>query len=446
MQRYLGTRAGKLTNEFGWVGVAMALQLIGQVATIKVLTNLLVPSEYGEINLVNSVLQLVELVLFFPFLQAAGRFSPEYRPVGGFFSPFWLVRRFHWVIYSIIALGAAVAVVLLSVFHYNHLVLLLIVGIVLLWFEITREHWLTIAHVDRQRKIIALFRAADVWGRLLAVFLLLRIFPTNALFVLISWSCLSAAIVIPLRRLVLRATHSIESNKHSPIPELREQVFNFAIPFAVVSIFTWMQTWADRWVLSAFMGQQAVGTLAVATQLGSIPFNSLSGVLINFAGPIIYQMIGASKDEHTYRRVGRALRTLYLAYVLISLLGLGLIYLISVHMLPLVLGRSFKAASVSPLLILEISVAWMILNLSQLQSLSITTAGDTSRLVAPNVVGGLSVVIFNILLIPRLGIWAPGLSLAIASTLRGVMLAVMTRDAWRDYTTKHLVQRKVVPL
>ena len=66
---------------------------------------------------------------------------------------------------------------------------------------------------------------------------------------------------------------------HEENLELKKKIISFAIPFSLISIFTWIQTWADRWVLNSFLQIDKVGIYSANSQIAGVPFSILSSIL-----------------------------------------------------------------------------------------------------------------------------------------------------------------------
>jgi O-antigen/teichoic acid export membrane protein len=78
---------------------------------------------------------------------------------------------------------------------------------------------------------------------------------------------------------------------------------------------------SDRWALQHFVSTEDVGRYAVLFQLGYTPINLITGMMITFLAPVLYQRSGSATDPARNRAVHRISWRIASAGLLMTFIG-----------------------------------------------------------------------------------------------------------------------------
>lgn len=287
-------RLRRLSREGLWIFLGQAAAVLGSLAGVRLLTELLDPAAYGELALGLTVAALVNQTVLGPLANGVTRFyapALEQGDLGGYLRA---MRRL---------VMAATACIFL-------LLLLTIAGLL----GAGRMQWVGMAsaalafatlsgynailngiqNAARQRAVVALHQGMDSWLRfLIAAGLLLWLGASST--VAMAGYALAVVLVLGSQYVFFRGIAS----KHSEAAQTghwQRQVWHYSWPISVFGAFTWVQLASDRWALELFTSTKEVGTYAALFQLGYYPMSMASTMAMQFLAPIFYQRAGDASD------------------------------------------------------------------------------------------------------------------------------------------------------
>ena len=291
-------RFRRLSKEGLWIVLGQAAAVLGSLAGVRLLTELLEPAAYGELALGLTVAALVNQTLLGPLANGVTRFyapALEQGDLGGYLSA---VR--HLVL-------AATGFILL-------LVLLTLAGLL----SAGRTQWTGIAtaalafatlsgynailngmqNAARQRAVVALHQGMESWLRFLVAAALLVLLSASSAVAMTGYA---VAVVLVLGSQYVFFRRTAHANGAAAKPgHWQRQVWNYSWPISVFGAFTWAQLVSDRWALELFTTTREVGTYAALFQLGYYPMSMASTMAMQFLAPIFYQRAG---DASSSRRI-----------------------------------------------------------------------------------------------------------------------------------------------
>ena len=288
-------RFHRLSKEGLWIVLGQAAAVLGSLAGVRLLTELLAPAAYGELALALTVSTLVNQTILGPLANGVTRFyapAQEQGDLGGYLSA---VRRL-----VLMATGFILLIVLLA------LAGLLSAG---------RTQWIGIAtaalafaalsgynailngiqNAARQRAIVALHQGMESWLRfLVAAGLLLWLGASSAL--AMAGFALAVVLVLGSQYAFFRKTVR-ESGVAPDRGHWQRQMWKYSWPISVFGMFTWVQLASDRWALELFATTEEGGVYAALFQLGFYPMSVASTMAMQFLAPIFYQRAGDASDS-----------------------------------------------------------------------------------------------------------------------------------------------------
>jgi O-antigen/teichoic acid export membrane protein len=308
----------------------VAIVMAGMVS-VRVFTARMGPETYGELNLGLTLAALLNPVLLGPLVQTYLRlFAPyvERRRLGV------LVRSLKPIIFSVtglLGLGSVAAVVGIGHFwsaRWGLLVAFSLLYVLALGFSSLCEAFQIAA---RQRAVVAAHQALNNWVRIPLVLMCLAWLGNGGQFALLGYVLTGALILLSqfyfLQRLVRSATvdeeRPVDQFLHEQTREIYQQVWKFGSPFVLLSVFSWLQLYSDRWIIELTTNTAAVGLYAALVQLAGTPIVLMGSSAAQFAQPIAFARGGDASDPARLRRAHEFMNRFTLIFAALILTGVA---------------------------------------------------------------------------------------------------------------------------
>jgi O-antigen/teichoic acid export membrane protein len=379
-------RIYRLGCEGFWVVLGQAMALVGAVVGVRFLTEFLDPIAYGELALGMTLATLVQQVVFGPLSQGAMRWYAPANEAESLGAYLWALLHLVLVATGPI-LGATLimGLVLTTTGRMQWLGL----GLGAVGFAVV-SGWNAILDgvqsAARQRAVVAWHQSFATWSRfLLAVSIMLVLGATSTA---AMWGYALASLMVLGSQLwfLCRTTAFLERSKpvaSADMERWRKQLWRYSWPFATWGIFSWAQQASDRWALQAFASTQDVGYYAALFQIGYYPIMLLSGVLVQWMGPILFERAGDGSDVERTAKASSMNRVLLVLTAGITLVGSSITWGLHDQIFRVLVAMEYGA--VSPYL------PWMVLSgglfaVGQTMSLELMAETDSRSLIVPKVV------------------------------------------------------------
>ncbi len=326
-------------KEGSWLVIGQMITVLGSLVLVRVVTEHLEPTEYGQLALGLTLVGLVKQVAIGGILNGIGRYysiASEKNELSAYAAAVW--RLVNWAALAVAAAGIIV-IICLRVTGESRWSALIASAMVFALISSYNAAFSAMQNAARQRRVVTLHGGLDVLLKIpLALGLLFRLGNSGA--VVVTGYALSSLLVVVsqwcfLRRLIPRTGSDLAARR-----SWFRQLWSFSLPFMSWGVFTWVQTSSDRWFLGAFAQITDVGLYAVLLQLGYAPVAVITAVMVDFISPVLYQHSGDASDgerNHTvHRLVWRITSLCLILTLLLSLFTLGLHevifrYLVAVH-------------------------------------------------------------------------------------------------------------------
>jgi O-antigen/teichoic acid export membrane protein len=330
-----------LRGEFIWVAVGQVGLLAGGLLTIKVLTNLLGPTAFGEFALSLSVVGALVSLLYGPMGQAVTRFWPlaESEHVeGAYFG--WIRRNLRLSIGLCFLLLAAGLGAVLAMLDRGWL-LLAVSTTVLAIAAGGNAVFAALLNGMRMRKPMALIQTGDPLFRVASASIAVLLIGQSG-WAAAMGSALGASLVLGVSMLYLRRHVRLRAPERARgARELGPQMTAYMIPFVLLSLFGLVGLYGDRWVIQARLGLADVGVYAAMFQVANGPVVALLALLNQFSYPLVF---GTARE-----RVGgeafSAGRLAYSRFLALSAVTIGAValaaYLFGELLLELLTSRDY---------------------------------------------------------------------------------------------------------
>lgn len=287
-------RLHRLSKEGLWIVLGQAAAVLGSLAGVRLLTELLAPAVYGELALALTVSALVNQTILGPLANGVTRFyapAQEQGDLGGYLSA---VRRLVLLATGFIFLLALLALAGLLSAGYAQWAGIATAALAFAALSGCNAILNGIQNAARQRAIVALHQGLESWLRFLfAAGLLLWLGASSA----VAMSGYALAVIAVLGSQFLFFRRTVRSSAVAADPAIwQRQVWRYCWPISVFGMFTWVQLASDRWALELFTTTREVGTYAALFQLGYYPMSMASTMAMQFLAPIFYQRAGDASD------------------------------------------------------------------------------------------------------------------------------------------------------
>jgi O-antigen/teichoic acid export membrane protein len=374
--------SGRLVQEVGWLAAGQAASVVASLVGIRLVTELVNPSVYGEAAIALTISALASQTLLAPLGSTAARYfviATEERSTAAFFRAMKRLLTFA----SLTATGGGGVLSIAVAVAFGERWLLtsmaaIALAIVSGWANVLDAF----QNAARQRAVVAWHQALGQVMRPLAVIGLVTLLGVSPAAV-VGGQFVAAGAVLASQLLFFAARFG----RQAKLPQAASRQFEremraYAIPFGTWSVFTWLQSSADRWALQVFASSHDVGIYAVVFGLSMFPMTLAGRIIVQVAAPILFQRAGPGITP------GRVRQAFVLTVALATLMGVATVagstmaVLLHKYVFQILVAAPFRAES--SLLPLGIAAAGLY-NVAQILSLIPQHVQDSRSLIAPMV-------------------------------------------------------------
>lgn len=398
-----GTSAGLRLREIVWVAIAQAGVPLASIASLKLLTKLLVPSDYGTVAIVTSWVLAALAVALVPMSGPGTILFHQWTKMGR-------TREFLGTLLSFYAIPAGlVAVVLVSLASARQLSASLLVnaaifyGALLLFTEVIKAPVISLTNSARLRRRYALLSLLDGWGKVLLAVLAITVAGNMFQSVLIAYALNSALVAFAGWYAFFKAS-SGSTRLRLPLfsTTLLSSMLRSGWAFYAIGVGTWVISVSDRALLGALVSAHDVGIYSASCQVAAI----FPMFLYSFVGalvfPIIYQRHSWSPPEATLL-IGQSLG--FLVWLIAPLTLTAILWRDA--LLGMFVGRGYEAGAP---VILWVAPALALNTLISITAIPFWLGGKSSTYLVITAGAAACNVLLNLILIPKMGFMAAAVS------------------------------------
>ncbi len=351
-ERVKTTRIRRLASEGAWIVFGQIATVIGALASVRLLTELLDPSAYGELGLGMTAGALINQVLVGPLSNGATRYyasAVERADIHGY-----IKAVYSLMVKSTAAIGIVMvcAIVGLLFSDFEHLVGISVAVFIFTVISGVNSLLAGIQNAARQRSVVAIHQAAETWAKLLFAAILINALNATSAVAVCGYVVGSALILLSqfwqLRKKIPFSNPSFQNN------EWQYKIFRYSWPFGAWGIFTGLQIASDRWALGHFATTQEVGYYVVLYQLGYYPISMATGMAMQFLAPILYERAGDAKDHSRNENIRKITRQLTICVLMLTVFSSLIAFLFNVQIFDIFVATEYSsAAKLLPLIILS---------------------------------------------------------------------------------------------
>ncbi|MFZ5908151.1 MAG: lipopolysaccharide biosynthesis protein [Nitrospirota bacterium] len=362
IQRALDLKAEAIWVFIGQFGTALA-GLIG----IKLLTNVLSPSEFGKLALANTIIALIGTNFFGPFGQGFMRFWSISKDSGTLSIFYSVTDRFNKNIFLLSFIPSMILVFIVygvEGMQWTVLVMFSLFTGIITGLISLRASVFTAA---RQRRLTALLNIGSTLAKpILAVLAVLCLWRTVNI-ALLGYITASLILFVIAERLYRENTFK-KSNQDKDIDtsafaKLNREILSYSWPFILWGVFGWIHMSCDRWSLEAFFGSDVVGSFSVVSQLAIYPLIFGSGFFSILFAPIAFQKAGDLSNPAAVKSANEVLLVMTVLFILVTIL---IILIFKYYHQELILLISNKHFTQYSQLLPGLTISWAFFYIGQL--------------------------------------------------------------------------------
>lgn len=261
--------------------------VVGLLASLRVLTEILPPTAFGEFTLGLTVAFFANQIIFGPVANGIARYyaiaNHAHQTTSYFSAAHALLRRSAALT---VAVGLFMSASLWALDHGAWASIVL--SATALAFTSGYSGALSaILTAARHRAWVACQQGLEPWIKLLCALGFTLALGRTGASPLIGYALGHLVSGLALRFVLTRVVQADAGGQ--ACTDWARQIRDYARPFLFFAFFTWANISSDRWALQHFAGTRDVGLYAAAFMLGYSPMSTFSAVLVQLAAPIIYQ-------------------------------------------------------------------------------------------------------------------------------------------------------------
>jgi len=196
--------------------------------------------------------------------------------------------------------------------------------------------------------------------------------------------------------------HSVQFSRYRNTKKLDKykitrNAINFGIPLAAVGLLSWFVHESDRFFLSYFHSEEAVGIYSAAYGLVSAPFTLVVGAMAQFLYPIMFRV----SAEGNQKNKNNVLKTMLIASSFICFVGVIFVGFFDDYIAWLALGEQYRYESEK--LLFWIALGYGFLSVSMSFDLAAYGNKRTTDILIANTGAAIANVSLNVIFIPDHG-------------------------------------------
>ncbi|MCK6395844.1 lipopolysaccharide biosynthesis protein [Zoogloea sp.] len=290
-------KSRSLLTDGAWIAALQGLSAVGQLLGMRLLTEVVPPSVFGEVSLWVGAIALVSAAMANPTMQALLRFYPEFHENG----KGRIVKDV--VISQLLRLGGFALPVLGLVALYfflkgdasaSDLLILFLLAIV----DVARMSSLAYLNALRAFKPAGVWALLEAWGRPLLAYLLIGSLGADTTWVLLAYLFASiAAWLIMHKRVPVEPALSRTAEATAAHSDLSSRFWRYSIPLLPLGLIGWVSGMADRYLIGVMLTPADVGLYVAVYGLASRPMAMFGGVIETTIRPAYQHAVARGDDS-----------------------------------------------------------------------------------------------------------------------------------------------------
>ena len=280
-----------------WIVGGSALNALGTLVGVRILTQFLTPGSYGVVTLALGMSTLAISIVSTPLTQAAMHFYPAISATGSVRDLLnslqrCFLRMAPW------PLGVAVIGGTAYVVWGGGSLLLVVLIVLLLACECWRSSNVSLLNAARRNRQHALWVTTDTWARPLVAAGAVLVVGQSPIAVLTCYVVTSAILILIFSRNIWPAQAGVAADTDAAALDAR--MWSYAIPLIPMGVIGWASNLGDRYIIGGVLGVADAGLYAAIYGMSYAPF-TLVGTTLELALRPVHQA-AVSKGDHARAR------------------------------------------------------------------------------------------------------------------------------------------------
>jgi O-antigen/teichoic acid export membrane protein len=420
----------RLTNEAIWLILAQAIGLLGSFVFIRLITNLVSPTDYGQLALALTLFTLCSQLTTGLIASGVSRTYTDAlrsQQLNSFFQACRWMLLLGGALIIFICASLALLTNYVDIGLSSNLVFCIAAYAILHGYY---SIFLAMQNAARKRKLIAFCTVLDIALRSLCALAVVLYFSNSSGGIVFGFAVGSLLTLFILH--FLSGREHIKPTSIATAVEPRhwvQAIWRFAWPITISGIFSWSYFASQRWSLEAFTTTTDVGQFYLLTQIGYAPVSTIGASLISFVTPVLYNRATDHANRASLLAIYQTLKKIVLAVALFFLSIFILLIFYSIEIVTWIANEQYQSiASMLPFVMLAASL----LSVSHLLGLMVGVQKLTHLFLFRDSVGNLLVTLLNLCTVYFYGMQGLVFSMVLGATLHLLSQYIIVRVALRQ--------------
>ncbi|QJW91176.1 hypothetical protein HNV11_18230 [Spirosoma taeanense] len=402
--------------------IGKIIAIVGQFIGVKMLTTVMSLKSYGELSVALSASTLGVLLIYGPLGQGISRYLSIAIENGQFNFYESAIKKLTFQAITVVVLISLCLISIMYLFvNVAYISIVTFIAILLILDGLNSSIYAGLYNAERKRILAAVIEVFDKFKYLFS-FIIIWALNDNIYYAL-SCFIMTALILLLFNLYNYKNVFSKYRNSSHLINEkkvdYKKSIFVYSSPFAIWGIFTWGQTFSERYILNYFYSGAEVGVYAVINQFGFQTISLGSGLIMQLSAPILFKQ--ASKS---YEAAHRLYDSIVFWFILLIIGILFITYLYSKEVI--ILASSIKYAQYAYYL------PWMMLagclfSAGQIISMKQMIDIQPKKLIQPKIVSSVIEIILLMIFVKRSSISGVIGSSLVANSIYFIWLIILNK-------------------
>jgi O-antigen/teichoic acid export membrane protein len=421
MIKDLFTQYKHLIKEGSWVFFGQASVAIISLAGLRILTEIAPANLLGGATLLLGALSLLRNIFIAPIGNTQIRFHPEYVNTG---NAKWFDDNIKKLYKRLIVISILVFIVIffiwshLSSYAFNLLLLLILIFYYTL--DAIKSFKINRLSAERRQKYAAIWQTVD--ALLVNTFFIVALLLVNNVESYLTGQTIGLLIGLLIFGFITFPKIGDEKNEKPSYSEIKDKVIHYGLPFIPIAIVTWLSNLGDRYLIGNYLSLTEVGIYTAVYSIASRPIIMINGIINGLFRPILFQ----AKSIGDKIKYGRITKTWFTLNSIIFLVVTSVYLFAGNYIQKILLGKDYIPESSN--IFLFIGIAYCLMGLIQITENIFYAEKSSSKTILPSLMAAISNIIFNIMLIPKLGILGAAVSSFLSFGLHFIIILVYLKS------------------
>ena len=386
-----------LFAEGGWVFLGQATVAVISLVGLRILTEIAAPNILGGATLLLGALTLLRNIFIAPIGNTQIRYHPEYVTSG---IAKWFDDNMKRLYSRFIIISVLLFVIIfvlwsfISSYALNFLLLLILVLYFIL--DAMKGYKINRLSAERRQKFAAIWQISD--ALLVNILFIAALLLVNNMESYLAGQSVGLLIGLVIFGFISYPKIENRQKRNPNFSEIKSKIIHYGLPFIPLAIVSWVSNLGDRYIIGNYLSLSEVGIYTAVYSIASRPFIMVGGILSGFFRPILFQ----HSSQKDYEKADKTFKYWISVALIVFILGFILLYTEGRFIMSLLLAKTYANKSLNIYFI--IGIAYIIFNLTQILENRIFSYGTSLKIILPTSLNAISNIIFNIILIPAMGI------------------------------------------